>query len=455
MSGEHILVVDDEPEIRRLLQEILEDEGYSVVVAANAAQARAAVRRQIPDLVLLDIWMPEEDGVTLLKSWNATKHAPFGVIMMSGHGTVETAVEATRQGALDYIEKPISLTRLLMTVRRGLERGRVGRQMPPAGASRERAPQLVGSSALMRALRARVEMLAADREPVIAIGESGSGRSTLLRVIHGSGPHPGGPLIDLTEATWVDRFYECLESEDSTCFVDLMQNADGGSLFLGDLLRLGQKQQGRLNELLGLPGVQIQNVRLLASLLGPEGMDEAIARGRLSAELAAKFRLGEVRVPALREHVEDVPELLQYHTDRLHQDEGLNYRHFTVASQNFLRYHHWPGNVAELQALVRRLLVGGQTTEIEPAEAEEALRNLRLQADRALSEVPTGYGELFDLPLKDARERFERAYLVHWLSEMSGNISRLAEHAGVERTHLYRKLRALGVEPRKERRKRP
>lgn len=455
MSGEHILVVDDEPEIRRLLQEILEDEGYEVVVAANAAQARAALRRQMPDLVLLDIWMPEEDGVTLLKSWNSAKNAPFVVIMMSGHGTVETAVEATRQGALDYIEKPISLTRLLMTVRRGLEMGRAGRQMPPAGASRERAPQLVGSSAAMRALRARVEFLATRHDPVIAVGEPGSGRSTLLRVLHGSGPRLSGPLMDFTDPVWAERFNDCLDNEDAGAFVELLNAANGGSVYLGELQHLDLDQQIRLYELLLQPEVQALDVRLMASLQGPDGLDDTVARGRLLAELADQFRRGEVRVPALREHVEDVPELLQYHTDRLHQDEGLSYRHFTVASQNFLRYHHWPGNVAELQALVRRLLASGQTTEIEPSEAEEALRSLRLQADRALSDVPKGYGELFDLSLKDARERFERAYLVHWLGEMGGNISRLAEHAGVERTHLYRKLRALGVEPRKERRKRP
>lgn len=455
MSGERILVVDDEPDIRRLLQEILEDEGYAVVVAANAAQARASIRRQIPDLVLLDIWMPEEDGVTLLKSWNAEKHAPFVVIMMSGHGTVETAVEATRQGALDYIEKPISLTRLLMTVRRGLDMGRAGRQMPPAGASRERAPQLVGSSAAMRALRARVELLAPRHEPVLAVGEPGAGRTTLLRVLHGSGPRPGGPLVDLTEPIWAERFEASLETNRTGDFLDLMQAAEGGSLYLGELSRLTLNQQERMCELLDQPAVQAQGVRLLASLLGPESLDDVVVRGRMLGDLAAYFRVGQVRVPPLREHVEDVPELLQYHTDRLHQDEGLSYRHFTVASQNFLRYHHWPGNVAELRALVRLVLATGQTTEVEPSEAEDALRSLRLQADRALSEVPPGYGELFELSLKDARERFERAYLVHWLAEMGGNISRLAEHAGVERTHLYRKLRALGIEPRKERRKRP
>ncbi|OBS08270.1 sigma-54-dependent transcriptional regulator [Acidihalobacter prosperus] len=455
MSGERILVVDDEPEIRRLLQEILEDEGYAVVVAANAAQARAAIRRQTPDLVLLDIWMPEEDGVTLLKSWNAEKHPPFAVIMMSGHGTVETAVEATRQGALDYIEKPISLTRLLLTVRRGLEMGRAGRQMPPAGASRERAPQLVGSSAVMRTLRARVELLAPRHEPVVAMGEPGSGRTTLLRVLHGAGPRPGGPLVDLAEAARAEQFDASLETDGADAFLDILHGASGGSLYLGELLRLTLDQQERLYERLALPEVGAQDVRVLATLLGPEGLDDAVARGRLIGDLAELFRVGQIRVPPLREHVEDVPELLQYHTDRLHQDEGLNYRHFTVASQNFLRYHHWPGNIAELRALVRLVLTSGQTTEIEPAEAEDALRSLRLQADSALSEVPSGYGELFELSLKDARERFERAYLVHWLAEMGGNISRLAEHAGVERTHLYRKLRALGIEPRKERRKRP
>lgn len=451
MSVERILVVDDEPDIRRLLQEILEDEGYAVEAAANATQARAAVSRQRPDLVLLDIWMPDEDGVTLLKHWSAEGPLGFTVIMMSGHGTVETAVEATRHGAFDYIEKPLSLARLLLTVRRGMEAAH-GARRPALAGGQFAGPQLVGASARMRRLREEVGAHAVRHEWLLVAGENGAGRRTLLRHLHARSPRQGGPFVDLGGPDWTPALDAALNHLRPDALKEAVAAAQGGMLFVGDLLHWSPSQQAALLELLDACDPAAADVRVAAMLNGDAPLVSWVERGRLDAELAKRFAAGYIHVPALREHAEDVPELLQYHADRLHREEGLTYRQFTVAAQNRLRHHQWPDNVAELVALVRLLLATGRAGDVGAEEADDALRTLRLRGDAALSEAPPEYGELFELSLKEARERFERAYLLHWLAETGGNISRLAEQAGVERTHLYRKLRALGIGPRRERR---
>lgn len=452
MSVERILIVDDEPDIRRLLQEILEDEGYVVDTAANATQARNSVLRQHPDLVLLDIWMPDEDGVTLLKHWSAQGPFGFTVIMMSGHGTVETAVEATRHGAFDYIEKPLSLARLLLTVRRGLEAARTLRR-PSSMTQRNDVPQMVGNSVRMRRLREEVATHAVRHDWPLACGESGSGRRTVLRNLHARGPRDRGAFVDLSEPRWAALLERALNHPQSGALKEPVEAAQGGFLFIGDLLRLQPPEQKRLVRLIEESDPESADVRVAAMLEGDAPLSAWVERGRLDPQLARHFEAGYIHVPALREHAEDVPELLQYHADRLHHEEGLAYRQFAVAAQNRLRHHHWPGNVAELVSLVRLVLVTGRGGDVGAEEADDALRTLRLRGDDTLDEAPPAYDELFELSLKEARERFERAYLLHWLTETDGNISRLAEQAGVERTHLYRKLRMLGIETRRERRR--
>jgi two-component system nitrogen regulation response regulator NtrX len=452
MSVERILVVDDEPEIRRLLQEILEDEGYAVEAAANAAQARTAVSRQRPDVVLLDIWMPDEDGVTLLKHWSSQGPLGYTVIMMSGHGTVETAVEATRHGAFDYIEKPLSLARLLLTVRRGIEASRTLRR-PSVATQRDDASQLVGASGKLRRLREQAAANAVRHEWLLAGGECGAGRRTLLHYLHARSPRHGGAFVDLGEPHWAQLLERALNHPQADALKEPVAAAQGGFLFVGDLLKLQPPEQATLLELLEASDPEGSDVRVAGMLGGDVQPASWIERGRLDPGLAKRFEAGYIHVPALREHAEDVPELLQYHADRLHREEGLAYRQFTVAAQNRLRHHRWPGNVAELVSLVRLVLVTGRGGDVGADEAEDALGTLKLRGDDALGEAPPAYDELFELSLKEARERFERAYLLHWLTETEGNVSRLAEQAGVERTHLYRKLRMLGIEPRRERRR--
>ncbi|APZ44372.1 sigma-54-dependent transcriptional regulator [Acidihalobacter ferrooxydans] len=449
MSFERVLVVDDEPEIRRLLQEILQDEDYVVEIAANAAQARVAVKREQPDVVLLDIWMPDEDGVTLLKHWNAQGPLGFTVIMMSGHGTVETAVEATRHGAFDYIEKPLSLSRLLLTVRRGIETAKALRRPFPAFA-RDATVSLIGTGMVMRRLREEAQQRATRHDWLLVGGEAGSGRDTFLRYLHAHGPRRAGAFVDLSEARWAPALERALQHAQAEALEEAVRAAQGGLLCLGELLRLRPSEQAALLALLDTVDPQTRDIRiaaLAASDMPPAAMVEA---GRMAPSVARRFEAGYVRVPTLHEHAEDVPELLQYHAERLHREEGLVYRQFTVAAQNRLRHHRWPGNVSELVGLVRHLLNVGHGGEVDIDEADAALE--ALPTDASQFGVPA-YEALLALPLKDARERFERAYLTHWLAESDGNISRLAEQAGIERTHLYRKLRALGIDLRRDRHK--
>lgn len=433
MSAPWVLVVDDEPDIRELLREILQEEGYEVGIAADADAARQSLAQHTPDLALLDIWMPGVDGITLLKEWHEHETLDFPVIMMSGHGTIETAVEATRYGAYDYIEKPLSLARLLATVRAAL--GSSERRL--AGTS-ARAPQpgrvdLAGTSPAMTALRERVQRLAQAPVAVLVRGEPGSGKRTVAALLHQESRHADGPLVQFDIGrVGSERAGEQLFAQDGA-----WSRALGGTLVIHDLAELGPAEQGLLYE--RLQG-QAEAPRVVAS--SAEDLGALIEQQRLRPDLYHLLNAGAIHVPPLREHAEDVPELLSHFVARLVEGEGLTYRHFSVAAQNRLRYHAWPGNVAELAALVRRLLALDDATEIDDTEVEAALEELRGGVAVPATAMPLP----LDLPLREARDAFERAYLQHQLRAVGGRIGELARRVGMERTHLYRKLRSLGIE---------
>lgn len=436
MSTAHILVVDDEPDIRELLREILEDEGYDVAVAEDADAARRARLEQPPDLALLDIWMPDVDGITLLKEWQQGDVARFPVIMMSGHGTIETAVEATRLGAHDFVEKPLSLAKLLDTVRTALQPARTGAgEMPvPARRNRRRA-ELVGTSRPLAELRERIERLAQTNLPILVRGEPGAGKRTVARLIHDQSPRADGPWIELDVGlVGTGEVEEALFGEQGA-----WQRAAGGTLVVVDLAELDSRVQallaGRLDG-----SAEPAAPRLIG--LSAEDLPQWIDWRRFRPDLFHALNAAVVQVPALRDHAEDVPELLTRFVTRLVENEGLPYRRFTVAAQNRLRNHDWPGNVAELAALVRRVLSFEDAAQIDVDAIERALAELRPQLTVPASAMPLP----LDLPLREARDTFERAYLQHQLRLAGGRIGELARRVGMERTHLYRKLRALGIE---------
>ena len=447
MTGARILVVDDEADIRGLVEEILSEEGYEVEVAADAAQARAARARAEPDLVLLDIWMPQVDGITLLREWSASIVDGCPVVMMSGHGTVETAVEATRLGAFDFVEKPLSLAKLLRTVERALDRGRKrdgsGRPAATAGAP-------VGRSPVMQQLRADLARVAAGNGPVLLIGEHGSGREAFARYLHEQGIRAGRPFVmvvasALRESDAESALFGRAEGEDGT---GLIGQAEDGTLYiseLGDLppaaqrLVLGVLETGHWSRL-GESEQRPMTARIVAAAQ-PAVEQLATAEGSpVRRDLVA--RLGEVilRVPPLREYAEDVPDLLRHTVDRLVDTEGLAFRRFGVAAQNRLRNYPWPGNVQELRGLVRRLLARGGAEEISLEEAERELAQAVPPSEMLVKQ------DLLSLGLREAREHFERAYLQQQLLLCQGKVGQLAKRVGMERTHLYRKLRSLGVD---------
>jgi DNA-binding NtrC family response regulator len=446
MSSAKILVVDDEADIRETLKEILGEEGYEVQVAANAAQARAARAREEPDLVLLDIWMPDTDGISLLREWSEAHLLRFPVVMLSGHGTVETAVEATRLGAFDFVEKPLSLAKLLRTVEKALDASRRRRQ-----AQRTLIPSLVapvGKSILMKRLRDQVQQVATHDAPVLFVGEMGTGREAFVRFMHSLSLRAAGPLAVVTCAGLDgDSALSRLRGSEVGGLVErgLYDEAEGGTLLLNGLEDLPQSAQRALHADLEegtyarVGGRERIPLHLRFAATANPGIesrpDEVVRR-----DLVAKLAVITVRIPPLRDYSEDVPELLKHYVDQLVDDEGLGFRRFSVAAQNRLRNYPWPGNVRELRNLVQRLLIVGGPEEIGLEEIE---RELAVQQP---ADEPLVKQDLLALPLREAREAFERAYLLQQLMLCNGKVGALAKRVGMERTHLYRKLRSLGVD---------
>jgi two-component system, NtrC family, nitrogen regulation response regulator NtrX len=448
MSTSHILVVDDEADIRGLLKEILSEEGYEVDVAANAAQARASRARQTPDLVLLDIWMPDVDGITLLREWSVGATDGCPVVMMSGHSTVETAVEATRLGAFDFVEKPLSLAKLLRTVERALDAGRRHRQSGKLLGSALAIP--VGKSRLIQQLRADLQLIAANPSPVLLVGESGSGREAFARYLHEHGPRASAPFVTLIASTLREVDAEARlfgrEEPGSPKVIGLLEEAGSGSLYVQELedlppgvqrLLAGVFESGQFTRLGGSETLAFR-ARLLAA--AQPGIEQRAGGETLRRDLLAHLNVLIMRVPPLREYAEDVPDLLRHHVDRLVDTDGLTFRRFSVAAQNRLRNYPWPDNVRELRHLVHRLLIHGGTEEIRLEEVE---RELAVQTP---PDEPLVKQDLLALPLREAREQFERAYLQQQLLLCNGKVGQLAKRVGMERTHLYRKLRSLGVD---------
>jgi two-component system nitrogen regulation response regulator NtrX len=446
MTASRILVVDDEADIRGLLKEILSEEGYEVEVAADATQARSSRATQVPDLVLLDIWMPDTDGITLLREWSVTDGYDCPVVMMSGHGTVETAVEATRLGAYDFVEKPLSLTKLLRTVERALDAGRRKRLSARAHGPTLAVP--IGKAKVTQALREQVQHAASSSSPVLLLGELGSGREAYARYLHSLSGRASKPFFMVVAASLgKDPATALFGSErDGRIELGALDQAAGGSLYLNGLEDLNSEAQRALagaieqNGYTRVGGRQRipLNVRWISS--AQDGFELRASPETFRRDLVAHLNVITLRVPPLRDYAEDVPDLLRYYVDRLVDDQHLPLRRFSVAAQNRLRNYPWPGNIDELKNLVQRVLVLGVGEEIRLEEIERELA-VKLAVDEPLVKQ-----DLLALPLREAREQFERAYLQQQLLLCNGKVGQLAKRVGMERTHLYRKLRALGVD---------
>ncbi|MDA0681565.1 MAG: sigma-54 dependent transcriptional regulator [Proteobacteria bacterium] len=447
MSTSRVLVVDDEADIRVLIDEILSDEGYSVTVARDAVEARAAKVRGKFDLVLLDIWMPGTDGITLLREWSEPGDLDCPVVMMSGHGTVDTAVEATRLGAFDFVEKPLSLAKLLRTVERAIDSSRKS-----PGTTRSMLPSMpapIGRSPLMKNLRDKVQQFASNSSSILFSGEPGTGRGAFARYVHGMSLNADGPLVTLLAASITDSNAEeqLLGSESGTdVHKGYFERAKNGTIIIDELTDMCDQAQKLIVSVLE-QGEFVRSggnkpVKLQARVMATANADyeKAMDGGKLRRELVSNLSTLTVRVPPLRVYAEDVPELLSYYVDKMVDSEGLTFRRFSVAAQNRLRNYPWPGNIRELKNLVRRLLLTKSDEEISLDEVEGEVSAVSLPNEPLVNQ------DLLSLPLREAREQFERAYLQQQLALCDGKVGKLAQRVGMERTHLYRKLRSLGVE---------
>lgn len=441
-----ILVVDDEPDICGLVQEILQDEGYIVSVAKNAEQAREIKKSESLDLILLDIWMPDTDGITLLKEWVADASFSVPVVMMSGHATIDTAVDATKLGAYGFLEKPLSLARLLLTVQRAIAAYLLQRENK--GLKRKLAGDMdpVGIGDFAKRIREQLKRLAQHDANLMFIGEHGVGKELYARFLQSRSSREGGAFVAVSveqERAAVELFgQEQAEGAD----VGALERAQGGLLFLSDISIIDADTQYKLLNALKtgvfvrVGGSQkiVADFRVVTS--ATDFLYAEVLAGRFRQDLY--YLLNEVELPVepLRAHSEDVPALLNFYIDFFIQYEKLAFRRFTMPALNFLRNYAWPGNVAELKNLVQRVMILGGGDDIELAEVEHALTRVPNDAAQTTESL-----DFFELPLKEAREQFEKAYLLYHFNENDKNVAKLAAAVGVERTHLYRKLHALSI----------
>ena len=408
-----ILVVDDEVGIRELLSEILRDEGHQVRLAQNAGEARVIRGRLRPDLVLLDIWMPDTDGITLLKEWASTGQLTMPVVMMSGHGTIDTAVEATRIGAYAFLEKPIALQKLLSMVGTALRQGSTKSHAVTVLAT-------IGKSRAVEQLRTQLERLRTLKSSALFVGEPGAGLEQCARLLH----QPNTPWIMPEDFSAFDNVE-----------TNLVEQAADGVLFLREVAELTRVQQRNLlNQMLRL---ERNHTRIVSS--SSVDLAQMVASGAFEPRLYALLAGVVLRVPGLRERAEDVPELANLVLTRAIEAKEVPARTFNTAALNMLRNYHWPGNILQFESVVKTVAQLALGSEIGVADITSALAKLDAPPPSPAQSLP------LDCELREARDAFERVYFEYHLNREGGNMSRIAERVGLERTHLYRKLKQLGI----------
>lgn len=415
MRSTDILIVDDEVGIRDLLSEILQDEGYTVTEAEDAETARQLRNQTRPAMVLLDIWMPDCDGITLLKEWAQSGQLNMPVIMMSGHASIDTAVEATKIGALDFLEKPIALQKLLTTVQRALKYG----QMQQASTL---TLEKLGNSLAMDELNAQLQKIQKTKFPVLLTGEKGSPFELVARTLNNNG------------APWVipAKAEQVLDGG-----VELLQKAQQGVLYLGDVAQLSLSAQRAVVELLAKSEQYPARIVAYCS----RSLEDMLVSDEHEPALINAFANSMVAVPPLREQADDLVSVMGHLLAELIENRQIPVVKLTVQAQNALRQYDWPGNLEQLKSVLKSLALNADHGVVDAPQVVALLSQFK---QTQTSHVSGGFN--FDLPLRELREELEKRYFEYHITQENGNMSRVAQRVGLERTHLYRKLKQLGVQ---------
>lgn len=449
-----ILVVDDEEDIRGLVAGILDDEGHEARTAHDADSALASITERAPRLVFLDIWLQGSrlDGLALLDEIKAL-HPSLPVVMISGHGNIETAVSAIKRGAYDFIEKPFKSDRLIMICERALETSNLRREISDLKKRSGETDELVGMSFAMSQLRQTIEKVAPTNSRVMIVGPSGCGKELTARAIHDQSKRSAGPFVTVNAATITPERMEVelfgTEPNGAERKVGALEEAHGGSLYIDEVANMPPETQSRILRVLvdqqfervgGAKRVKV-DVRIISST--SRNLEELIAKGQFREDLYHRLAVIPVVVAGLADRREDIPYLIDHFMKQMARQAGIKPRALGDDALAVLQAHDWPGNVRQLRNNVERLLIltrGEDPTapiaaDLLPGEIGDAMPKAPNQSDR----------HIMTLPLREAREQFEKEYLVAQINRFGGNISRTAEFIGMERSALHRKLKSLGV----------
>ncbi len=450
-----ILIVDDEADIRELVAGILQDEGYLTRTARDSDDALAAIAARRPNLVFLDIWLQGSrlDGLQVLDAIKR-ENPEVPVVMISGHGNIETAVAAIKRGAYDFIEKPFKADRLVLVADRALETSRLKREVK---ALKQLTPStLVGHSPTINQLRQTVDKVAPTNSRILIVGPPGAGKELTARAIHGQSARAEGPFVVINAAAMTPERMEVemfgVEPTNSAGErkVGALEEAHGGTLFIDEIADMPRETQNKILRVLvdqtfqrvGGSNKVTVDVRIISST--GRNIEAEIAAGRFRDDLYHRMSVVPIRVPPLAERREDIADLVYYFMDQISQSSGLSKRVIGEDALAVLQSHDWPGNVRQLRNNVERLMI------LASGDADSVVTASMLPQDvgSMVPNMPNGNGgeHLMGLPLREAREVFEREYLVAQISRFGGNISRTAEFVGMERSALHRKLKALGID---------
>jgi two-component system, NtrC family, nitrogen regulation response regulator NtrX len=452
-----ILIVDDEADIRELVAGILQDEGYATRTAPNSDDALGSVVARRPNLVFLDIWLQNSrlDGLQLLDSLKL-EHPELPIVMISGHGNIETAVSAIKRGAYDFIEKPFKADRLLLVAERALENSRLKREVKELKQFAPSQSMVVGHSPAANQLRQTVEKVAPTNSRILIVGASGSGKELAARTLHARSARANAPFMVINAAAITPEHMEIelfgVEASNGTQSrkVGALEEAHGGTLFIDEIADMPRETQNKILRVLvdqtfqrvgGSTKVTV-DVRIISST--SRNIEADIAAGKFREDLYHRLSVVPIRVPSLAERREDIPELVEYFMTQISQATGLPKRTVGADALAVLQSHDWPGNVRQLRNNVERLMIlaGGDP------EAVITAAMLPQDVGSMIPNMPNGNGgeHLMSLALREAREVFEREYLLAQINRFGGNISRTAEFVGMERSALHRKLKALGID---------